>query len=496
MEDRVCIFIDGSNLYHALRDTIGRTDLNFPDFARKLADGRPVFRVYYYNALQDPNRNPDSAREQQEFLSMLRASPYMEVRLGTLKTTNGVTVEKGVDVMLATDVVHYAFENIYDTAIIVSGDADYAYALQLVKNKGKHVEVAYFENNISRELMDLCDIRHFMDRKYFEGLWTGRRIRSAAAATATPRRRLRALPAAEPLPAPEPIAEPPVAALPEPVAMSADAGDQEATGASRRRRRRRGGRGSAGTLAPFGDTAGMTDEPSNAAEPEPQPAAMAAAEDGQPEPAEGDGATPGTGARRRRRRGRGRGRGAGTGSSMTPYSDGDGEPYGEFSAEAYEQDGRAEPAGPSEFAAPQDGQDETPARSVRGRRGTRTRRPANAETAALETLIPAPSFEPVAPSAPAEGEPAARPARARRGRRITNGDATEMTTVATESTFTPVEDTSTTPRARTRRTPRVAAAPSETPAVSDEATPAAARPTRRRAPRRPAVAEGPANPEG
>ena len=29
MEDRVAIFIDGSNLYHALRGNFGRFDLNF-----------------------------------------------------------------------------------------------------------------------------------------------------------------------------------------------------------------------------------------------------------------------------------------------------------------------------------------------------------------------------------------------------------------------------------------------------------------------------------
>lgn len=249
MEERVCVFIDGSNLYHALREVMGRTDLSFGDFARKLAGDRPMFRVYYYNALQDPNRNADSAREQQEFLSMLRTTPYMEVRLGTLKVMQGVTVEKGVDVMLATDVVQYAFDNVYDTAIIVSGDADYAYALQLVKNKGKHVEVAYFETNISKELMELADIRHFLDRKYFDGLWSGRRIRQVAASggrrrgTVTELRpvELRALPAAEPLP------EEPEEEL-EPSVQLAEAGDAGAVGGGRRRRRRRRG-GGGGALA-------------------------------------------------------------------------------------------------------------------------------------------------------------------------------------------------------------------------------------------------------
>ena len=56
--------------------------------------------------------------------------------------------------------------------MLVSGDSDYAYALQAVKNMGKHVELAYFENNISKDLLDISDKRHLLDMKFFKGLWT------------------------------------------------------------------------------------------------------------------------------------------------------------------------------------------------------------------------------------------------------------------------------------------------------------------------------------
>lgn len=173
MEDRVAIFIDGSNLYHGLRENCGRTDLNFAEFARKLTGARRLFRIYYYNVLQDPTRNPEGYREQQEFLAILRASPYLEVRLGSTKLAQGVTVEKGVDVMLATDLLHYGWDGLYDVAVLVSGDGDYAYALQAVKNKGKHVEVAYFESNTSRDLLEIADVQHLLAKPYFGGLWWG-----------------------------------------------------------------------------------------------------------------------------------------------------------------------------------------------------------------------------------------------------------------------------------------------------------------------------------
>jgi uncharacterized LabA/DUF88 family protein len=169
MEDRVAIFIDGSNLYHSVQNNFGRHDLNFTEFANKLSAGRRLFRIYYYNVLQDPAQYPESHREQQDFLDVLRKTPYLEIRLGSTKKALGV--EKGIDVMIATDLLYFAWSGFYDVAILVSGDADFAYAIQAVKNMGKHVEVAYFESGISKDLLDISDNRHALDRDFFKDLW-------------------------------------------------------------------------------------------------------------------------------------------------------------------------------------------------------------------------------------------------------------------------------------------------------------------------------------
>lgn len=175
MEDRVAIFIDGSNLYHALRANFKRYDLNFAEFAYKLCGQRRLFRVYYYNVLQEPSQRPEDHRDQQQFLDVLRNVPYLEIRLGTTKLAQGIPVEKGIDIMLATDMLHFAWTNLYDTAILVSGDGDFAYTLQVVKNIGKHVEVAYFESGTSKDLLDVADKRQLLDRAFFKGLWAGKR---------------------------------------------------------------------------------------------------------------------------------------------------------------------------------------------------------------------------------------------------------------------------------------------------------------------------------
>ena len=175
MEQRVAIFVDGSNLYHALRSNFRRHDLNFAEFTNRLCGSRRLFRTYYYNVLQDPTQRPEGYREQQEFLDILRKTPYMEVRLGGTKLAQGIPVEKGIDVMLATDLLYFAWNDSYDVAVLVSGDSDFAYALQAVKNMGKHVEVAYFESGVSKDLLNVADNRHLLDRAFFRGLWVGKR---------------------------------------------------------------------------------------------------------------------------------------------------------------------------------------------------------------------------------------------------------------------------------------------------------------------------------
>lgn len=173
MDDRVAIFIDGSNLYHSVKNNFGRHDINFTEFANKLSAGRKLFRVYYYNVLQDSSQNPEGHKEQQEFLDILRKTPYLEIRLGSTKKTLGV--EKGIDVMIATDLLYFAWRGFYDVAIVVSGDADFAYAVQAVKNMGKHVEVAYFEGGISKDLLDVADNRYLLDRNFFHTVWAIKR---------------------------------------------------------------------------------------------------------------------------------------------------------------------------------------------------------------------------------------------------------------------------------------------------------------------------------
>ncbi len=186
-DDRVMVFIDGSNLYHVLTQGCGRHDLQFDKFALKLANGRKLQRIYYYNIRQESDSNPNMGVEQQKFLASMYDTPYVEVRLGIWKQRGDVMIEKGVDVMLATDLVTNAYNDHYDTAIVVSGDSDFYPALQAVKDVGKHVEVAAFDMNLSAESSRTADVVVKFTKTFFTGLWMTRaQARSRSAASSRP----------------------------------------------------------------------------------------------------------------------------------------------------------------------------------------------------------------------------------------------------------------------------------------------------------------------
>ena len=133
--ERVAIFIDGSNLYHSLQENCGRFDVDFAALGQRLTDGRDLLRIYYYNVLRDSDRDPQAYQDQQKFLTALHNTPYMETRLGSSKMRGQITVEKGIDIMVATDLLKFAWDDLYDVAVLVSGDGDFAYAVETVKKK-------------------------------------------------------------------------------------------------------------------------------------------------------------------------------------------------------------------------------------------------------------------------------------------------------------------------------------------------------------------------
>lgn len=173
--ERVMIFIDGSNTYHSLKSHFKRTDLDIGKFCNKLLDRRRLVRIYYYNARVGRSEEPERYEHQQKFFSSVQAIPYTELRLGRLvyhNWPNSPPYEKGVDIQLATDMITHSFKGNYDVAIMVGGDNDFVGALQAVKDNGKNVEVALFGNErTSVQLRKVADKVVSISKRFLKGAW-------------------------------------------------------------------------------------------------------------------------------------------------------------------------------------------------------------------------------------------------------------------------------------------------------------------------------------
>ncbi|MBI5236036.1 MAG: NYN domain-containing protein [Deltaproteobacteria bacterium] len=184
-EERVVIFIDGSNFYHGLKTSHKKTKVDFGKIAHKLANGRKLVRTYYYNVPVDQNEDPIRYKEQQKIFSYLDKIQYFETTLGRLVRRERAAIcsnckaserivshnEKGIDVSIAVDMLTMGFKNIYDTAILVSGDGDFEKAIKGVKDLGKHVENAYVNMGHSKQLMRVCDKFVDLDAAFLKDCW-------------------------------------------------------------------------------------------------------------------------------------------------------------------------------------------------------------------------------------------------------------------------------------------------------------------------------------
>lgn len=164
MQERIAVFIDGSNLYNGMRDNVSSTRVNLQELIRQLADDRDILRTYYYNAPLTDDYENDLREGQQRFFESLRRIPYVTVRLGRLhRRHDGSLVEKGIDVSIAVESLSLAYDDAYDTAILVSGDGDYIELVEAIKRRGKHVECAMFKNQSAGVLMEYADVFHPLD---------------------------------------------------------------------------------------------------------------------------------------------------------------------------------------------------------------------------------------------------------------------------------------------------------------------------------------------
>lgn len=146
MRGKITIFIDGNNLFHAAR-SVG-VEIDYAKFLNFLRGNSPLLRAFFYTGVDE------KAERQQGFLLWMRRNGYRVVEK-ELKTYADGTKKANLDVEIAVDMLSLADK--YDTAVLVSGDEDFAYAINAVAYKGVRVELAGFRSNTSPRLIDVAD---------------------------------------------------------------------------------------------------------------------------------------------------------------------------------------------------------------------------------------------------------------------------------------------------------------------------------------------------
>ena len=162
--ERVAIFIDGRNFYHSTKNLEKKgCEIKFQKLINELVGNRELVNVFYYNALLDKNYNLEKYNKHKKFLDDLKKIPKFKVVLcdwRKIKNKNGSFRYdiKGDDVYLAHDLLIGAFDDLYDTVIILSGDADFIPVIKTIRKRfKKKVGNGYFRRTSSYKLRKACD---------------------------------------------------------------------------------------------------------------------------------------------------------------------------------------------------------------------------------------------------------------------------------------------------------------------------------------------------
>ncbi|MBS3075109.1 NYN domain-containing protein [Candidatus Pacearchaeota archaeon] len=162
--ERVSIFVDGRNFYHSTKKFKKQNfDIKFQDIVQDLVGNRQLIHVYYYNALLDKEQNSETYRIHNEFLDILKKIPKFKIILCDVRKTKKENGDfsyevKGDDIYLAHDLLIGAFDNLYDIAIIISGDADFIPVINTLRKRFKKlVGNGFFRRTSSYKLRQSCD---------------------------------------------------------------------------------------------------------------------------------------------------------------------------------------------------------------------------------------------------------------------------------------------------------------------------------------------------
>lgn len=108
-------------------------------------------RVLFYDACPDELVDPCM----EEYWKVIQLLPDTEVKMGALRGRR--RRQKGVDGLIAVDMLVGAFNGLFQVAILVAGDSDFVPIVEAVRQRGVMVVVAAEEKSLSNDLRLVAD---------------------------------------------------------------------------------------------------------------------------------------------------------------------------------------------------------------------------------------------------------------------------------------------------------------------------------------------------
>lgn len=176
MAKRVSFFIDGFNLYHSIKQFNPDCRwLNLRALCESfLKDGEAIENIYYFTALADWNiKKSEKHRLYIKALKTVGIIPIYGKFKGVHRHCNicqkeyPTHEEKRTDVNIAMALFEYAMKDMYDKAIIISGDSDLIPPIEKIQENftTKQVGVIAPVGRKTKELKEVADFFIKMESK-------------------------------------------------------------------------------------------------------------------------------------------------------------------------------------------------------------------------------------------------------------------------------------------------------------------------------------------
>ena len=163
---KTVLFIDGSNLFGGISELLKPNQyIDFPSLLSVIEADLPVDEVRIYGTYMriDPLK-PTNYRlrvgAQKAFFDSAKNCSKVRFFKGHF---SGAGKEKGVDVQLAVDMALGACTGDYDEAVIMTGDADLKYGVEMAKKHGKTVHMAAFGSRYPFGIAGLAEKKYVYD---------------------------------------------------------------------------------------------------------------------------------------------------------------------------------------------------------------------------------------------------------------------------------------------------------------------------------------------